>query len=1126
MNQVNRRTLEAPFNYVHLYFYDANNNVIREEIENKDTNGPNLDGFTTLTYEYDLLDNRIQKTEEVSLAETLITRYTYDRNENPVDLIQPEGNVVHRTYDERNLVFTVTRGFNSSGASTHTLTYDGNQNLLQVVDAADNTGDGQPEVSLIEYDGFDRRIRTVDGVGNVMTYNYDPASNQTREQHFGPNGGPSPTNTAGAGNVLLSEMTMKFDEHNREYEHNQTLFANTTTVGPEGPLTPADGLVTMRHEFDRNNRRTRVLDDNLHQRLFVYDGVDRVVQEIDELSNEILTSYDNNHNPIQTIEIERSPEGTVPDETFTTTRQFDTIDRLTMATDNLGNVRTSSYDSRNNITQLVDALGNTTTYVWDGINRKLEVHRDLRTGGIGSGSIDTTNPANPDGRLSRFMDWDGNSRLVSETDNNGNVTRYNYDALNRKIVDTFADGTTNVYRYDRDHNVVQFTDENQTTHTNVFDGINRAISKSVSRTQDIAGTTQWQFEYDGLSRLTKATDNNDPDLPSDDSAVEREYDSLSRLLTETQNGKVVATTFDGVGNRLALAYPNARVVEMAYDGLDRIDRLQDQDTTPVMIAEYDYLGPRRVIERRYRNGLRLRYHDGNNQDIGYDGIKRRTQHQHVNATDTLIAGFSYAYDKEHNRRYEADLFANLADVYEYDSAYRLTRTGFQVATNSLAGVVNNNTTNADVTGLTGISQNTYQLDGVGNWVQQGAGGSTIAFTANEMNEYVTVGGQAQTHDQNGNRTSDGNRTFVYDFANRVIQITDTSQSLVANYKYDALGRRIQKDVNGTVTTFFYDDARSIEERTGTDTVARQYVYGRGIDELLELTTNGQSFFYHDNTIGSVVALTNGSGGVQERYRYDPYGQVTILAADGVTVIPASTVGNPFGFTGRRLDSESEFYYYRARYYDPIQGRFLQRDPKGYIDGMGLYEYVTGNPVNWIDPLGMEKRNNGVVPPIPDRKPYFGPPIPPRKPQEVTPPIPPRKPKRITPPKPRRKPTFENFMNFIRRQEVEREAHEPFIVEEIAENWDDLPEVVRNWEPDDPWGQYVDDRGNHEENQRLPGGYHLTVDEPDGPVNLHFDRHDPLTGPNATDRHGTWEVLPLVLGITEEGEPENNKSDWR
>src|SRR5690606_13066332 len=110
-------------------------------------------------------------------------------------------------------------------------------------------------------------------------------------------------------------------------------------------------------------------------------------------------------------------------------------------------------------------------------------------------------------------------------------------------------------------------------------------------------------------------------------------------------------------------------------------------------------------------------------------------------------------------------------------------------------------------------------------------------------------------------------------------------------------------------------------------------------------------YYHKNALGSVTALSDRVGQVLEYYEYDPFGAVTFLDA-AFGEIAESTVGNPYLFTGRRWDKEIGLYYYRNRHYDPEHGRFLQRDPLGYVDGMGLYEYVMGNPVGYLDPMGL------------------------------------------------------------------------------------------------------------------------------------------------------------------------------
>jgi RHS repeat-associated protein len=229
-----------------------------------------------------------------------------------------------------------------------------------------------------------------------------------------------------------------------------------------------------------------------------------------------------------------------------------------------------------------------------------------------------------------------------------------------------------------------------------------------------------------------------------------------------------------------------------------------------------------------------------------------------------------------------------------------------------------------------------------------------------------VGGTGLTYDVKGNLTQavTGHR-YTWDFDNQ-LQGVDTSGDQVADvtFGYDALGRRVKKTASGA--TKIYVSATTpiaYSPQAGQELVeyvsgavptspTEKCVYGNDIDEPIWKTGTGGAVYYHANSLYCVSALTNGSGAVVERYRYTPYGELTILAADGTTVRSASNYANPYTYTGRRWDSETGLYYHRARYYHPALGRFLGRDPIRLAAQLPeQYGYLRGRPFLFIDPSG-------------------------------------------------------------------------------------------------------------------------------------------------------------------------------
>ena len=145
------------------------------------------------------------------------------------------------------------------------------------------------------------------------------------------------------------------------------------------------------------------------------------------------------------------------------------------------------------------------------------------------------------------------------------------------------------------------------------------------------------------------------------------------------------------------------------------------------------------------------------------------------------------------------------------------------------------------------------------------------------------------------------------------------------------------------TNYLYDGPNAVEEVDNNGSIVAQYAHGAGVDTPLAESRSGVTSYYDQDGLGSVSSLTNSAASLANTYTYNSF---------GLTTASTGALANPFRYTGREFDSETGFYYYRARYYDPTVGRFLSEDPIHFGGGADFYAYVFNSPLSLIDPFGL------------------------------------------------------------------------------------------------------------------------------------------------------------------------------
>lgn len=754
------------------------------------------------------------------------------------------------------------------------------------------------------YDSAGLLSQIVDPRGSVTNLRYDGTGRVTRIQRV--------TGTDSSGGDVGPTTTFAYTDTPVSYTDStgssSSYYGKTLVVDPNGHQNT--------HYYDSSSRVTRSTDARgfSESRSFTKNSDVATTTDAVGAGNTTTTVYDSDNRAVKTV----APTGAATTLTYSEPPGSvqDPVQHWQpkSSTDAEGRKVGYTYDGSGNLVRTQDAAGGSA--VTQGVYGNAGVAacggRPGQTGqvctttdGRGNtthytynalGEAVTVTPPSPLG--STQYTYDGASRVASMQDGKGQVTRYQYDNLDRLAFARFGGALTctasdissgRCVRYSSDDAGNQTSQIDQTgTTTYEYDRLNREVSRT------LPSTGRTTLTYDAAGNKTSATD-----AGGTTSYRYNEADQLVALAepggecTATTGVRCTRFTVDANGERIGTNYPTAggTVVSATPDASGRVARVQvvSGGLTPVDVS-YTYSRPsgttrvdgellRSQVDHTATGGA------GRVTEYDYDTLGRLATAVERDAAAAMTAAWRYAYDDAGNRT-SATLSAQGA-VGSADTAFAYNPANQIVSRDGIAAGFSYDANGNEVEALGALARTAAHWDNKNLLVSTTGAGATVPFSYMGASPDVRLAAGA------------------------------------TNYRNTALGLTAETS-SGATTSFVRDPDGA----------------------LVAMRVGGRSYYYLHDGLGSVVGLVDDQGQEVNQYNYDPYGQ---------SRSKLETVANPFQYRGGQLDSTTGLYKLGIRYYDPTLGRFTQVDPTGADPH---YIYASNDPINGSDPTGAWTRKCG------------------------------------------------------------------------------------------------------------------------------------------------------------------------